>query len=145
MMLNYGDSLFLKQIAQKYCKKIERVTFMPLKDRCLGMALRSVCRQSAVILIDPRKHHCSYQIIFTLLHEVRHIKLGLLVKQQADGELQVDQWAFRESGLIDRKGRVEAKDVVCYLCIKTTSGFCLKIQFDVDCGCRDVGGEQGKC
>jgi hypothetical protein len=145
MKLRFGDNPFLKQIALKYCRGIERVTLMTLEDRIRGTVRRSVCRRSAVILIDPRKHCCTRHVIFTLLHEVRHIKLGHLVKMPVDGESQADQWALRESGLVDSRGRIREKNAICYLCIKSKSGWCLKIQFDVDDHYRDIGNEPDTC
>ena len=45
-------------------------------------------------------------------------------------ETTVNVWAFQEMGLMDGNEKVAAKDVICYLCIVSTSGYCLKMFYE---------------
>lgn len=132
-----GKSEFLLAIARKYDSRIISVSFNHLNPEIYKSFRGMVWKPKPPyddgffrIEIDPAYAICEHQILHTLYHEIGHVVLGHCDPtpslKSPECESQAEDWAFRETGLMDKNGRVRNGNEACYLCISRQSKTCLK-------------------
>jgi len=116
-------STFLTQIARKRDSRIKVVRFADLRglpEKPLGIVWRG--SGGFIIELDADRLKCVYKILFTLFHEIGHIRLNHLYKgrlfraRDSDQEREADGWAFSALGMTE----------ICQRCINTSSEICLR-------------------
>ena len=124
-------SEFLSEIAKKYNQNIEYVAFDPCNGD-LGRAYRSHDQiEKYRIYINSDEMLCSIQTLFIFFHELGHVVLDhlgfkLFSKNYPRDRIEneADTWAYKKMGLIDSRGEISGKDMVCYNCIRGMNASC---------------------
>jgi len=142
MNMREGRSEFLTEIAKGYDSRIVAVTL--LSQRYLrGRAFRveSVYEVGSMkIELRTDNHICEHHLLHTFFHEVGHVALGhcdrgTLKLTHVEVEVEAEDWAFRQTGMVDHNGQVKQVNETCYYCIDRKLKTCLK-GFNFQ-GCKD--------